>query len=71
MSSPVAGGELYEMWGWSCGHKGCKTSLRHRNESVVRDFAHRHKDTEHPEIDGQTSLLDEIDTDDTPTEQPI
>jgi hypothetical protein len=65
---PVAGGELYEMWGWSCSHKGCKTSFRHRNEQVVRGLAVGHKAEEHPEIDGQTSLLDEIITDDTPTD---
>lgn len=63
---PVAGGELYEMWGWTCSVKGCRSSFRHRVEKIVRDLAASHKAEEHPETDGQTSLLDEIITDDTP-----
>lgn len=60
---PVAGGDLYEMWGWSCGHKGCRASFRHRVEKIVRDLAVGHQMEEHPELQGQTSLLDEIITD--------
>ncbi len=55
---PVAGGELYEMWGWACSRKGCKTSYRHRVEHIVRRLAREHQVEAHPELTGQTSLLD-------------
>jgi len=64
---PVAGGDLYTMWGWSCGHKGCRTSYRHRNESVVRGLAKSHEAEFHPELDGQMNLLDEVITDELQT----
>jgi hypothetical protein len=58
MNTNVAGGELYELWGWACGQRGCKATLRHRREEIVRRLAREHQVEMHPELTGQMSLLD-------------
>lgn len=57
---PVAGGELYETWSWTCKARDCKTRYTYRNEHTIKKLAREHQVEAHPEHTGQTSLLDEL-----------